>query len=675
LFTVTLDFGAAAFPGFDRWLEISVRTNGSGSFATLSPRQALTPTPYAITAQNLVSGGLFGNPVNFNNPNNSFSGNGGGLTNVNATTLGGFGYCALPCYWNLTGNAGTVPGLDFLGTSDDQSLTLKVNNSVALRIDPAANGPNMVAGLAAIKPTVITTGVRGAVVAGGGAPAGPVTGVGGGDFHAIYDSDCTIGGGFGNKVGNGNSDVNDAPFGTVGGGVFNSAANYASTVAGGDGNLAGGVRAAVGGGVGNQALSDNSTVSGGAANVVSTNSPNSFIGGGFQNTIRPGATQSTIAGGQGNSAGGVVINTSITGASVGGGVSNRADCAYTFIGGGKNNTINDVLVSALYSSPYSVIVGGETNKIVSSEIYTSDHSAIGGGYANLIHGDFSAISGGSYNQIDASTGSVISGGYNNLIQGGLYAAIPGGQNNAVLGDYGFAAGLSAKAFHTGTFVWADSTGGDFASTGDNQFCIRAKGGVQLSTNTSVFCGSQTRQMVNLWSTQFGIGVQAATEYFRSGSDFSWFKGGVHNDNQNNPGGGLEMMRLTSSGLTVNGTFVSSSDRNLKENFEPVNGRKVLEKVATLPLSKWNFKADPESRHLGPMAQDFYAAFGVGPDDRHITTVDEGGVALAAIQGLNEKVESENALLREQLNRREAENAELKRRLERLEKLMLSKNSN
>src|SRR5256884_7615310 len=101
-------------------------------------------------------------------------------------------------------------------------------------------GPNMVGGLAAIRPTVITSGVRGAVVGGGGAPAGPVTGNGGGDFHAIYDSDGTIGGGFGNKVGNANANVNDAPFGTVGGGVFNGAANYASTGAGGDGEFCGG---------------------------------------------------------------------------------------------------------------------------------------------------------------------------------------------------------------------------------------------------------------------------------------------------------------------------------------------------------------------------------------------------------------------------------------------------
>src|ERR1022692_2584255 len=72
LFTTTLDFGAN-FPGADRWLEIGVRTNGGGSFATLSPRQALTPAPYAITAGNLTgvvpSAGVAGNAVTFNNAN------------------------------------------------------------------------------------------------------------------------------------------------------------------------------------------------------------------------------------------------------------------------------------------------------------------------------------------------------------------------------------------------------------------------------------------------------------------------------------------------------------------------------------------------------------------------------------------------------------------------------
>ena len=81
---------------------------------------------------------------------------------------------------------------------------------------------------------------------------------------------------------------------------------------------------------------------------------------------------------------------------------------------------------------------------------------------------------------------------------------------------------------------------------------------------------------------------------------------------------------------------------------------------------------PPRRHLGPMAQDFYAAFNVGPDDKHIATVDEGGVALAAIQGLDEKVEVGSQKSEVRIQNLEAENAQLKQQndslAERLNKL-------
>jgi len=111
---------------------------------------------------------------------------------------------------------------------------------------------------------------------------------------------------------------------------------------------------------------------------------------------------------------------------------------------------------------------------------------------------------------------------------------------------------------------------------------------------------------------------------------------------------------------------SLSDRNAKENFAPIEPRVLLDRLASLPIQAWNYKSQSESvRHIGPTAQDFAAAFHVGEDDRHIATVDEGGVALAAIQGLNQK-------LIEELKRRDAENTELKQRLEKLEQLLNEK---
>jgi hypothetical protein len=106
--------------------------------------------------------------------------------------------------------------------------------------------------------------------------------------------------------------------------------------------------------------------------------------------------------------------------------------------------------------------------------------------------------------------------------------------------------------------------------------------------------------------------------------------------------------------SVAGVWTSVSDRNAKEDFAAINPREVLEKVSALPITEWKYKVEADgTEHLGPMAQDFHAAFHLnGADDRHISTVDEDGVALAAIQGLNQKLQDE-------LNRQDAENAKLK----------------
>jgi Chaperone of endosialidase len=95
-------------------------------------------------------------------------------------------------------------------------------------------------------------------------------------------------------------------------------------------------------------------------------------------------------------------------------------------------------------------------------------------------------------------------------------------------------------------------------------------------------------------------------------------------------------------------FNIASDRNRKTNFSSVNSLEVLAKVARLPIQRWNYKNDAASlRHIGPMAQDFHAAFGLnGADNKHISLVDAQGVALAAIQGLNQKLEQRNAKIKQ-----------------------------
>lgn len=81
-----------------------------------------------------------------------------------------------------------------------------------------------------------------------------------------------------------------------------------------------------------------------------------------------------------------------------------------------------------------------------------------------------------------------------------------------------------------------------------------------------------------------------------------------------------------------------SDRNLKHNFSPVDEDAILRTVAELPIQEWSYTFEsPEIRHMGPMAQDFRAAFELGYDDKRIPTVDADGVTFASIQALYRRV--------------------------------------
>ncbi|MCX7722276.1 MAG: hypothetical protein N2379_04355, partial [Verrucomicrobiae bacterium] len=190
LFVLTLDFGTN-FPGADRWLQLEVRT-AIGPFTTLSPRQRVTPTPYAITASSLSGAlpasqltgiipsanlaGTYSGTVTFNNPANSFSGSGAGLTSLNATELASGtvpdarlapNVARTNQVWLLSGNAGTTPGTHFVGTIDNQPLELRVNRLRALRLEPnGAGAPNVIGGAPV---NFVAPGVVGATIAGGGA--------------------------------------------------------------------------------------------------------------------------------------------------------------------------------------------------------------------------------------------------------------------------------------------------------------------------------------------------------------------------------------------------------------------------------------------------------------------------------------------------------------------------
>ena len=131
--------------------------------------------------------------------------------------------------------------------------------------------------------------------------------------------------------------------------------------------------------------------------------------------------------------------------------------------------------------------GGTTDSLDPDDtnVISGNFSTIAGGVGNMILNDAyeASIGGGFKNSItNGASLATISGGYSNLISG--YAGtIPGGENNVAAGAYSFAAGDNAQAMHSGSFVWADGSGGAFADTAPNQFLIRATGGVGIGTTT------------------------------------------------------------------------------------------------------------------------------------------------------------------------------------------------
>jgi hypothetical protein len=164
----------------------------------------------------------------------------------------------------------------------------------------------------------------------------------------------------------------------------------------------------------------------------------------------------------------------------------------------------------------------------------SDCSTIGGGFGNTIDSYRTSATIGGWANIASGSDATVAGGVNNTASGDE-ATVPGGLGNIAGGDLSFAAGHRAKANRDGTFVWADSQNLDFESTITNQFSVRASGGVRFSDETPALSfGSQARQMINLYSTTYGVGIQSSTMYFRSNKRFCWFDGGTHSDTENSP---------------------------------------------------------------------------------------------------------------------------------------------
>ncbi len=107
-----------------------------------------------------------------------------------------------------------------------------------------------------------------------------------------------------------------------------------------------------------------------------------------------------------------------------------------------------------------------------------------------------------------------------------------------------------------------------------------------------------------------------------------------------------MDTYTGAYLTLGGAWTNSSDRDRKRDFKPVDGHAVLKRLAEIPIQTWSYKQeDVTIRHMGPMAQEFHKAFALGDDDKHISTVDSEGVALAAVQALYQVVLEKDGQIR------------------------------
>ncbi len=623
-FTVPLDFGRDLSNGDPLWLEIAVHPSDGGvAYTTLLPRQCVGATSDAP--------GVVGEPE-------------GDASN-----------------WGLTGNAGTDPNANFLGTTDDRALEIRVDGQRALRIEPQSTSPRWIGGYSG---NSVRAGTWGGTVGGGGRN---------GYLNVVTDDFGTVSGGSGNVAGNDDNHLNNASCATVGGGQNNTAGGgYATvgggcdndpsgdyaTVAGGCANAASGDYATVAGGRANDATKDYATIGGGRGNTASNNyttiaggrankasSHYATVAGGYVN--RATGLYTTVAGGSSNdatgdyatAAGGGANASSGYYAAISGGRGNTANNNYTTIAGGRGNKANThyATVGGGYVNQatgiYATVGGGQSNKA------TEDCSTIAGGEDNLADANYATIAGGRANTAagyyaTAAGGrgntasqnyATVSGGRGNTANG-YYATVLGGRENRASGDYSLATGYRAKvdASHDGAMLFADGTNLNFNSAAANEFAARCTGGARFVSAVN------------------GSGTPTAGVTLASGG----------------------------------GSWSTISDRNAKRDFEAVDKRELLDRLARVPIATWRYRTqDASIRHIGPVAQDFHAAFDVGEDDKRIATIDADGVALGAIQGLLEILKEKDARIATLENQITMLNEEVEARFAQLEALVtgLAKN--
>ena len=259
----------------------------------------------------------------------------------------------------------------------------------------------------------------------------------------------------------------------------------------------------------------------------------------------------------------------------------------------------------------SVVGGGESNDS------TGFASTVGGGFANVSSDQYSTVAGGFANTASGLTGSTVSGGRDNVASGSD-STVPGGSYNVASGSVSFAAGEYANANEWNCFVFAGWT-----------FIPNVRPNCLGTSNIARFM------------LDHGLSVDYHSARPDGGGNRWVYIGDIF--------AGDTIRAWNGAHLTDGGAWTDNSDRTTKQGFVAVEPSDVLERVVALPITTWSYVAENEKvRHMGAMAQDFHAAFGLGTDDKHISALDTGGVALAAIQGLNAKLEEQVAALQRQL---------------------------
>ena len=605
LFSVPLDFGPAQFAGDAQWLEISVRPATGGAFETLVPRTAVTPTPYALGAVAALANSVTTTSiVDGSVQAGDLAAGAVGTTQINAAQV----------QRRVTGTCAASQGVQ----SISQDGTVVCGTFGSGTITGVTAGTGLTGG-----------GTSGSVTLGIAAGGVGSTQINPAQVQARVTGSCAAGQYVREVNQNGTVVCGTDATGTAGWSLTgnagtNPATNFIGTTDAQPLVLrtrnAASLRLEPSDILLNSAPITVNVIAGSSANEVTSGVRGATIsGGGLPSEASDpdvGAEApnqvtdhyGTVGGGYGNQAGdadGTVADRPI--ATVGGGFGNTASGGASTVGGGQDNTASGTL---------STVGGGFDN------IASDFASSVGGGLGNIASGFASSVGGGQGN-IASGFASSVDGGVDNCAggdrswAGGNLAKVRPGADPVI----GVCAGLPSYPGGTGdagTFAWADSQSDNFVSTGANQFLVRAAGGIYLGTNSTV-------------SIPAGRFINTST--------------GAH--------------------LTTGGTWTNASSRALKTAFEAIDAGDVLSRLLALPLTRWQYRESPaEGVHLGPIAEDFHAAFGLGADGRAISTVDASGVALAAIQGLNAKLESERDALSERVERLDAENAALRAELDR-----------